>query len=339
MLQDLARPRRGARGAFTLIELLVVIAIIAVLLGLLLPAVLKVREAANRTQCLNNLKQLGLALHLYHGDYNQFPLGSENKPARPLAGPRLTLMYKLYPFLEQDAVFRRFDRNAQGTKDFFGGYWPWCGSSNTIGPDAPTGVVVPSLLCPSDRQGGETSTFQNAAGSVVATWNNCNYLGFFGDKNYGGLIPESGYPQNQPAVFRFNLRVRLTDITDGSSNTMAMGEYLTGVPQGEYPLDLRGVHWIDLPGFSQLYTRSGPNSSSPDLFFPENFCYNQPSRNLPCAGSGLYEATAASRSRHPGGVNVLFAGGNARFISQAIGLATWQAWGTIAVGDIPVMDF
>jgi prepilin-type processing-associated H-X9-DG protein len=120
---------------------------------------------------------------------------------------------------------------------------------------------------------------------------------------------------------------------------MAMGEYLTGVSQSEYPLDLRGVHWIDLPGFSQLYTRSGPNSSSPDLLFPEIFCYNQPWGNLPCAGSSLYDTTAASRSRHPGGVNVLFADGSVHFIPQAISLATWQELGTIAGGDIPVMDF
>jgi prepilin-type N-terminal cleavage/methylation domain-containing protein len=107
MLQDLARTRRRVRGAFTLIELLVVIAIIGTLISLLLAAVQKVREAAARTQCLNNLHQLGLALHLYHGDFNRFPLGSRNEPAIRFAAPRESFTLPLYPYLDQKAVFDR----------------------------------------------------------------------------------------------------------------------------------------------------------------------------------------------------------------------------------------
>jgi prepilin-type N-terminal cleavage/methylation domain-containing protein/prepilin-type processing-associated H-X9-DG protein len=323
------------RRAFTLIELLVVIAIIAVLIGLLLTAIQKIREAAHRIKCQNNLHQIGLALHNYHSTNDKFPLGSENNPALPLAAPRLTWMFSLYPFLEQDAVYKGFDRNPKiSSSDAYGGYFAWCGSANSTGLYPITAVVVPTLLCPSDGRGGNTSTYKNDVGVALGTWNNCNYLGFFGDKNYGGFF--RGNPQNKQAVFGFNYGAKIKDILDGTSNTMAVGEYLTGLPRDQAPNDLRGVHWIDQPGQSQLYTLSGPNSSSPDLFSPEKFCYDWPSLNLPCAGSGQVDnATAASRSRHPGGVNVLMADASVRWVEQTINLATWQAMGTIAGGEVP----
>jgi prepilin-type N-terminal cleavage/methylation domain-containing protein/prepilin-type processing-associated H-X9-DG protein len=335
MAPNLVQTRWEARRAFTLVELLVVIAIIAVLIGLLLPAIQKIREAANRVSCQNNLKQIGLALLNYHDQNNQFPLGSENTPALPLTGPRLTFMYLLYPFLEQDAAYNRFNRNALGTSfDSNNSFVPWCSSANSLNDDAVTGVVVPSLLCPSDGLGGKISVHYTDSGQKVATFNNCNYLGFFGDKNYGGFFPSSGYPPNQPAVFRFNLKVRISDITDGASNTMAVGEYLTGLPQDVAPNDSRGVHWIDLPTYSQLYTHSSPNSSSADLIFPGEYCFDRPSLNLPCAASDLYSMTAASRSRHPGGVNVVFADGSVHFIQQTINLGIWQGLGTINGGEV-----
>src|SRR5262245_23732647 len=106
-----------ARKAFTLMELLVVIAIIGMLIGLLLPAVQKVREAAARTQCQNNLKHIGLALHGYHDANHRFPLGSENRRPALLAAPRITYMISLYPFLDQQAAFNRWDPSAPGTED------------------------------------------------------------------------------------------------------------------------------------------------------------------------------------------------------------------------------
>jgi prepilin-type processing-associated H-X9-DG protein len=170
-------------------------------------------------------------------------------------------------------------------------------------------------------------------GLKLGTWNRSNYLGFFGDRNYGGFFPENP-PRNKRAVFGFRDGAKIADITDGTSNTMAVGEYLTGVPREEYPEDLRGVHWIDAPGFSQLYTQAAPNSSNPDLFSPATVCYDKPERNLPCAGSTWDLTTAAARSRHPGGVQVLLADGSVRFIQQGINLATWQALGTIAGGEV-----
>src|SRR5207245_1331818 len=110
----------------------------------------------------------------YHAQHEQFPLGSENKPKNPLAAPRITFMFPLYPFLEQDAAYKRFDVKAAGSPDPSGIGIPWCNSPNTLGQDAPTAVVVPSLLCPSDGLGGQTSrAWSLDDGALLGTWNNC----------------------------------------------------------------------------------------------------------------------------------------------------------------------
>jgi prepilin-type N-terminal cleavage/methylation domain-containing protein len=117
---------RHRRSGFTLIEVLVVCAIIAILIGLLVPAVQKVREAANRATCQNNLKQIGLAVHNHHDTNNRFPDGCTNKRGVPLTAPRTTYMLDLYPYLEQDNTYNRFDRNVPiATLDAYGDTVPW----------------------------------------------------------------------------------------------------------------------------------------------------------------------------------------------------------------------
>ena len=117
---------RAHRGGFTLIEVLVVFAIIGVLIGLLLPAVQRVREAANRAACQNNLKQIGLAVHSHHDTHQQFPKGSRNDRPLTLAAPRTTYMIELYPYLEQGNTYRRWNPNVEvGTSDGYGGVIPW----------------------------------------------------------------------------------------------------------------------------------------------------------------------------------------------------------------------
>src|SRR5262245_21114062 len=317
------------RKAFTLTELLVVIAIIGTLMGLLLPAVQKVREAAARIQCANNLKQLGLALHGYHDANLRFPLGSENARTALLAAPRITYMISLYPFLEQENAFRKWDPKAPGSPDAYGTFIPWCGSLNSLPPPDPpvTAIFVPSLLCPSDGRGGKTSTRVG-----YYTVNHSNYLASFGGDNYSAIL--SAVP-SQRAAFGFNYGASLTDISDGTSNTMVFGEYLTGLPEAQAPEDFRGAIWVDLPGLSQIYTRSTPNSSSPDVFFPAGRCFSQPKLNLPCVIGAMEESTAASRSRHRGGVNVLMGDGSVHFVNQDVSLSVWRAWGTIAGGEVP----
>jgi|SoiMethySBSTD1v2_1073268.scaffolds.fasta_scaffold39484_4 prepilin-type processing-associated H-X9-DG protein len=189
-------------------------------------------------------------------------------------------------------------------------------------------------MCPSDGLGGDTSTYIDPNGKLLGTWNHSNYLAFFGDQNYGATF----FHTARPAAFGINYGARIADIANGTSQTMIFGEYLTGLPHAAAPNDLRGVHWIDIPGLSQIYTHAAPNTALPDLFTPSaRFCpssYNRPDLNLPCAGASLNEMTAASRSRHPGGVNILKADGSVHFVSQNINLATWQAMGSISGGEI-----
>jgi prepilin-type N-terminal cleavage/methylation domain-containing protein/prepilin-type processing-associated H-X9-DG protein len=322
------------RSAFTLIELLVVVAIIGVLIALLLPAVQKVREAGNRAKCQNNLKQIGLAMYLYHDTENCVPRGTWNDPAKPGAAPRITYMLFLYPGLEQDNLFKKFNQHPpDGTGDAYGGHVAWCGNPNSNAPDAPTSIVIPSLLCPSDGLGANPVTYDTDL-EYYGTWSKTNYLGFFGDKNYGAIWPKTAY-QSKKAIFGFDYGARFSDVTDGLSNTLAIGEYLTGLPVD--PIadhDWRGVSWIDVPGCSQIYTQATPNSSTLDLL-GVGYCYSNPALNLPCDHSTLDLTTAASRSRHPGGVNALFADGSVHFIRETIDLATWQALGSIQEGDLP----
>jgi prepilin-type N-terminal cleavage/methylation domain-containing protein len=118
------------RSGFTLIEVLVVFAIIATLIALLVPAVQKVRESANRLSCQNNLKQIGLAVHNYHNSLKKFPDGTNNKRINgvllPLTAPRTTFLLELYPFLDQDTTYKRFDYDVKiATLDLNGSLIPW----------------------------------------------------------------------------------------------------------------------------------------------------------------------------------------------------------------------
>src|SRR5438046_1669421 len=197
------------RQGFTLIELLVVIAIIGVLIGLLLPAVQKVREAAARTQCKNNLKQIGLAFHNYHAAQGSFPPGFASQAATvdgPSLGPGWGWAAHLLPYFEQDNLYRQIDF----TKD--------------IAHPANAQARMTSLrifLCPSDNSPRPTFTVRDDAGTAICDVAFANYVGM------AGVYEVTGYPDTSngsPGVLLRNSRVRVTDITDGSSNTLFVGE-------------------------------------------------------------------------------------------------------------------
>lgn len=306
----------GWRSAFTLIELLVVIAIIAILIALLVPAVQKVREAANRATCQNNLKQLGLGLQNRHGVFGRFPMGLTWSPASYYNNPRSGWNYSIYPYIEQDAVYKLLPTTAYTQQ-----WVPWF-SAEATNPNGPTRVVIPTWLCPSD----DGALLDTQPWGVFTLG---NYHAFFGGLNLGGALAAGA---NQRSVMGVNFGAKISEIQDGTSNTAAIGEYLRSRGANN---DQRGLSWGDQPGYGHIYTQLSPNSTSPDFIYV-GWCDNKPVQNLPCIdGDNGPNNTVASRSRHVGGVNVGMADGSVRFITDSVDLLTvWRPLATIAGGEV-----
>ena len=309
---------RSSRAGFTLIELLVVIAIIAILIGLLLPAVQKVREAAARMTCSNNLKQLSLASHGYHDANGVLPLGR--------SGPLTNISTHAFilPYIEQDNVFKLVDFTVR-----------WDHANNTVS----RGTAIKTFLCPSDP-----------VSSVPAGWAGTNYR-----SNQGSNLlhaQPSGSNAGMPAPngpFVPEIAHKLTSITDGTSNTAAWSEHLKGdfsngvsSPTDTFwpktypntadeavalcgaidPNDLNfqrvsdvGAPWLQGYHSTTAYFHvSGPNTRS---------CMYPPGRI----------ATTAS-SAHPGGVMVSLCDGSVRFVRDSIPIGAWRAMGSKDGGEV-----
>jgi prepilin-type N-terminal cleavage/methylation domain-containing protein len=217
--EGLMRKRRF-RSGFTLIELLVVIAIIAILIGLLLPAVQKVRDAAARTQCANNLHQLGIGLHNYHDTYDKLPPGV----AYEYPYYYWSWMAVMMPFFEQDNLWNQADAWARTTPDTWNGtnpayhWWPWGGF--WLSPQTPAnpalGVRIKILNCPSD--GREDSILPGSA------WGGNGNVAFTGYLAVAGIQGDYSEGSQQAGILYWTSKTRLTDITDGTSNTLMIGE-------------------------------------------------------------------------------------------------------------------
>jgi prepilin-type N-terminal cleavage/methylation domain-containing protein len=314
--------RQTFRTAFTLIELLLVLAIIAVLIGLLLPAVQKVREAAARVKCANNLKQLGVALHNYHGANGCFP------PGRGTPMPAIFSVHSyLLPYLEQDNLGHRIDFSAPPATFSLGNGFVYDGSVNF--PAATTSVGF--FLCPSDvvdrvlsSPYGATSYAANAGSGAVSA---------------GSLASADG-------VFYQGSAVRFTDLFDGSSNTAAFSERLLGDGRDKPPADSHRQMRI-IPGGDAPVPAACTESAAGSWYGERgakwimgnygNTLYNHFYRpNAPdwdCLNTQQQAAITAARSQHPGGVNVLACDGGVHFVTEAVQMDLWRGLATRAGGE------
>jgi prepilin-type N-terminal cleavage/methylation domain-containing protein/prepilin-type processing-associated H-X9-DG protein len=329
------RPSRG----FTLIELLVVIAIIAVLIALLLPAVQSAREAARRAQCVNNLKQIGLAMHNYQSTMGSLPPGCKQSAYG-------TWVVFILPFLEGNSAYNAWNfggRAGYGLTDF-----QYKGPVNTT----VTLTRINAYSCPSDTP--STTSVNNSylnvpAGMALPLYNYaCNFgnVSFFQTTTngvpflgapFGDLFPPSdnGTTQGPSGVFDFR------DILDGTSNTMLVAEVVQGQASGSSTAsgDIRGLTvWSVGAAFEALIP---PNSNLPgDVLYQSGLCQYPYLNNPPCTfpTTGALPLVFGARSRHPGGVNSVFGDGSVKFIKNSTNFSVWQAISTTKGGEIVGAD-
>ncbi|MCA9261565.1 MAG: DUF1559 domain-containing protein, partial [Planctomycetales bacterium] len=305
-----------------LVELLVVIAIIGVLVALLLPAIQAAREAARRTQCLNNCRQIGLALQNYHSAHGSLPPGYGPLPeggfgkgwANGTPYAEWSWGARLFGYLEQATISEAID-------------WTWNPGQLASAPASIKEVVsakVPGFYCPSDES--VTTNFNEGAicysgQAVVEGHGRMSYAGNFGQ----GQLEAKRAPDGPgvDGVYGYNHGDSFRQITDGTSHTLLTSEIIPGGP-----CSIRGVFAYDEgPVFMQDYS---PNSSQPDLVRWCDKADKAPGAESPCVASlsTLNMVRHSSRSLHPGGVVTSFCDSSVRFIDESIALELWKAFGT-----------
>ena len=299
------RSRFNVRRAFTLIELLVVIAIIAILIGLLLPAVQKVREAAARMKCQSHLKQIGVALHNYEGAYQKFPSGYVSRAASVNGdnlGPGWGWAALLLPYVEQDNLYRKINP-----------------AVDLLDPShaAVRVTVLPGFRCPSDTPaGGDTFTAVSGTGTL-------GQLAFANYVACGGTFEVSLFPDTNTGQFLRNSAYRMADLTDGTSNTL----FVTERWSKRSPM----TTWVGAPTGAinpPLNPALGDEEAQTLVLMQTGEVAEGRTPSNP------YQHVEDASSPHTGGVNALFGDGSVRFIRGSIAPATWTGLGTRAGGEV-----
>jgi len=325
---------QGRKRGFTLVELLVVIAIIGILVALLLPAIQAAREAARRTQCYNNMKQFALAAQNYHDVYKKFPRFSYPKTGLG-AWEGFSVHVMLMPYIEQQADYNAIDWNVQ-----------WHNGNN----DHLKRAQIPGFRCPSDIAPVNYPTTNIWSGGP-----GCNYAVSIGP------TLDWDNTNTTPGVFRMGTETAMSDIIDGTSNTILASEMLRGDGNGGiyvpgepvtnvlYPgaitdvsqasisawgvnceagkashLSSNGWHWQGANMAQSVFNTVAP----PNYKFPT--CIATAPPGMASDRDGLYPA----RSRHPGGVNSAMADGSVQFLSGDVNWDLYQALGTRDRGEV-----
>jgi prepilin-type N-terminal cleavage/methylation domain-containing protein/prepilin-type processing-associated H-X9-DG protein len=291
---------------FTLIELLVVIAIIAILIGLLLPAVQKVRSAAAKTHCQNNLKQIGIGLHAHESSSGRFPMGINSRTLSVDGdglGPGWGWAAYLLPYLEQDSLFRSIDF----TRDI----------RNAANATARQ-TRVNLYRCPSDSPpNGDTFAVVDDAGATLTRVAFANYVAV------GGTYEVTGFPDSNTGSFVRNIAFRIADIPDGTSNTMFVSERCS--KHSPMTTWTGAVTGCANPPLNPSLEEEGP----PTLVLTQTG--EEDEGRTP---NNPLDHVEDSTSLHSGGVMVLFGDGSVRFLRDSIAPKTWTALGTRAGGEV-----
>lgn len=314
---------RSSKHGFTLIELLVVIAIIAILIALLLPAVQQAREAARRSTCKNNLKQLGLALHNYHETHRVFPPGMMNSIANWPEDSSLGASARggwfalVLPFIDQAPLYNTWAaEQSAGTANLFF-------SLRT--------TPVAAFMCPSDPETGKITT-NGFAGNYLLSG------GGFAWGLSGTITDVNG--KKPSGMFYTRSKVRMRDVTDGTSSTIMASEINLvndtdgNVGSGCGARDMRGLYWNYVHMGSLIVTARPPNSPAGDVMS----WGGRTTPHAPIASCSNDYTIVIPRSRHTGGVHVSLADGAVRFVSSNIDTSLFQNLGTIGGGEV-ISDF